>query len=242
MAKMIDTPPNTPDITWSKLKDWLYKLWKALQNFDVGVGANGNTQVNGNFTVTGNETVGGTITATGGINIPTGANLTGMPLSILSAAAGMDDGEAGQLVNSPTVACFATNSTQPSIPNNAFTTVTGWGGVSFNPGGGFNGTTGLYTVPQGGYYYVSVSCLFNNATWVNGQQWQSCIIQNGSQIAAFNVNCTTTGGFSTSLPVTAIVQCKAGDTIGLQAYQNSGGARNLYLAPYIYLIAIRIGS
>lgn len=33
---ILDPPPNTPDITWPKLKDWLYKLWKNFLGLTFG--------------------------------------------------------------------------------------------------------------------------------------------------------------------------------------------------------------
>lgn len=36
----LDPPPNTPQITWPKLKDWLYKLWQIVRGLTFGGDAN----------------------------------------------------------------------------------------------------------------------------------------------------------------------------------------------------------
>lgn len=132
----LNKPPSGQTFDWGTFKDWFFKVWKALQNFDVTTGANNNTQINGNLTVTG------------GIALPNGANLIGMPLSLLAASAGLDDGQAQFL---------------PSFANKINQIIK----VSvFNDAGSNTTSTSFVNVQVGSFTYTPVSTnSFLNICW-----------------------------------------------------------------------------
>jgi hypothetical protein len=81
-------------------------------------------------------------------------------------------------------------------------------------------TAGRVRVPTPGIYTVIGQVRFAvNATGARGVQ----IIQ-GENRQAMALHATTGGGVPTLVQVVATVSCVAGDTVAMQAFQNSGGA------------------
>jgi hypothetical protein len=134
-----------------------------------------------------------------------------------------------QIAASETVAARVYNTSGFSVPNASVAVITGWT-KTFDTHGAFNATTGVFTVPVAGKYRVSGMLLFSSAAysvtnpfsliaqqagsvssnWVLGETWP----------AANNTSNMSVGGSDT-------IQCNAGDTISVAAYQAQGGARTL---------------
>jgi hypothetical protein len=101
----------------------------------------------------------------------------------------------------------------------AFETVASYstGGTSFDTHGGFNATTGIYTVPVSGKYLVAWNISLNgNASGVgfSAALKSSTLICYGSSTP----NNTSTGIVTTG---SCLVDCVAGDTLKIQGWQNS---------------------
>ena len=45
----LDLPPNTPEFVWPRMKDWLYKLWRAVRN--ISSTGDGNTTILGPLSI-----------------------------------------------------------------------------------------------------------------------------------------------------------------------------------------------
>ena len=108
--------------------------------------------------------------------------------------------------------------------NGNFQNVASWNTALIDRAGAFNSTTGIYTVTTSGDFVVSGSVAFDsNAT--------------GARVLRVTKNTTTqyellaipTASGTCAMPFSCIVPCIAGETLKLEAYQNSGG--NLNYAP-----------
>lgn len=113
-----------------------------------------------------------------------------------------------------------------SVPNNAFTTLTGLT-EDLDTHAAFNATTGVFTVPTGfgGWYELGGGVGFDvNSTGQRGLRW----VKNGSEInGSSSLLDAAAGGNATMVPSrTILVSCAAGDTLALQGIQNSGGSLN----------------
>ena len=124
-------------------------------------------------------------------------------------------------------ALFYQNTSAQSIPNNAQTTITTWTKVSDRVNANFNASTGTFTAPATGYYQVSGTITFVAAVGVVNTDYAITVIANGVGIAAGSFFQESTSTASVGVSVTAIVSLTAGQTIVLQAFQNSGSARAL---------------
>ena len=127
-----------------------------------------------------------------------------------------------------TVAARYTNTGGFSIPNNAVTTITGW--VRDFDSHGFVSTNGVATIPVSGRYRISATMNIASGAMATGSELDILVTQTGSNarttyISQFysNASVTTLVGLAGSDTLSAL----AGDTISIQAYQNTGGARTL---------------
>lgn len=110
-----------------------------------------------------------------------------------------------------------------SIPNNAFTIITGWT-ATVNKGANLNTVTGIYTCPLTGQYDVRAAARFASATWVATGIAAVAVAVNGTQV---NFCATQIDAAATLVPQAHgawIVNCNANDQISIQVFQNSGAA------------------
>lgn len=210
----LDKPPDRESLDWRTLRTWLFKLWTVVRNFDLSAAAPGNTQIDGNLTVTG--------------------NLTGMPLSLLAAAAGEQDGssssngtQGGQYLG-PVIAMSAVNTSSQTIASTTLVNITGWTTVT-DTAHSFVASTGVYTVPVGGLYLVMGNVLMNTITYPADGYVQMTVNANATQIFN-NLNMPCGVAFTSSVylqgNVYIIRTFAAGDTITLQLAQSSSGPAN----------------
>ena|SRR5438067_2389576 len=103
--------------------------------------------------------------------------------------------------------------------NNAVQDITSWDAVTLDTHGSFNTTTGVYTVPVPGKYEIAANVSFTgNATGKRSFQ----IVKNGTGVTNSEFPAST--AYNNAMPGTIILDCAAGDTLKLTAYQNSGGS------------------
>lgn len=119
------------------------------------------------------------------------------------------------------------NSSLQSIPSGANTTVTNWTKVYDRVNANFNASTGVFTAPSTGYYQVSAQLTYASAAGVAGTVVQAIVNVNGAAVATGQTAINNTGTSIMAASVSAVVLVTAGQTIVLQAQQNSGSARAL---------------
>lgn len=121
------------------------------------------------------------------------------------------------------VAARATTSASTSIADATFTDVV-VNTVTYDTHGGFNTSTGVYTVKVPGKYRISGSAAisYSGAGLIN-----TSIYINGARYSDGNSGCSTNGSVISGAPVATEADLKVGDTVQLRIYQITGGARNL---------------
>lgn len=99
--------------------------------------------------------------------------------------------------------------------------VASWNAVTKDSHGGFNTTTGIYTCPAPGDYYVDARVGWaSNVTGV-----RQCVILKGSTIVQYSPDVTAAVSIGNHVGI-LIPNCVAGDTIKVQGFQSSGGNLN----------------
>lgn len=121
------------------------------------------------------------------------------------------------------VAMSAAKSTAQSIPTGVQTVVTGFTNIDSDVAGGFNSSTGVYTIQVSGQYDLYGSLGWANTSAVGARY--AILRVNGVVVATGQVS-----GANTEVTVSAkkTMQLKAGDQVTLVALQHSGGAMNTH--------------
>jgi hypothetical protein len=124
-----------------------------------------------------------------------------------------------------TVAAFGQNTAGQSIPNATVTTIQT--PTIRDDSHGALSTSGTYTVPVSGRYFVSVSINFSsNGTGAR----QVFVYKNGAVTGIGTTSVPSSTGNVTGCACSGYIQALAGDTITMRAYQGSGGALALSTA------------
>lgn len=192
----------------------------------------------GNLFLTATPAVGGTQTVylnTGDyIDVRTDANAT---INGLQIGINLQSGPSA-ISATETIAFRAKTNAGQSIPNNVETTVI-FGTVDTNTHNAYNPITGVFTVPASGLYCLSSMITFTANATANRIAYYK--INSTGYIGSAGISANTVGNRS-SLNGSTIYQLKAGDTITLTAYQNTGGALTLFAnAEENYFSIHRIG-
>jgi hypothetical protein len=116
------------------------------------------------------------------------------------------------------------NSSAQSIPNATDTTVTGWTKVADRVNANFNSSTGVFTAPVTGYYQVLAQITFGPHAGSAGSNYQVIIVANGVVVAIGTYLESAAVTAATGVNVSANVSLTAGQTIVIQAEQNTGSA------------------
>jgi hypothetical protein len=145
---------------------------------------------------------------------------------------------------SETVAASYGTSAAPSIPNNSATIVV-YPTRQFDTHGMMNTSTGVVTIPVSGKYLISAGHYFANAIVATATDVQTICRKNGFTVQGTNVPKSGTSGGPLTTQGTFVVQCNAGDTIGIFLLQaNSAATAQPLLASseFNYMTITRVGN
>lgn len=123
------------------------------------------------------------------------------------------------------VNCRYTNSSAQSISTATVTTITNWTKQS-DTHNAFNATTGLYTVPVSGTYFITASATLSSLTNASSQVTLGIQV-GGSNISNFNYTSNAMPFASITLNGTATATLIAGQVISIIVFQNQGASRTL---------------
>lgn len=117
------------------------------------------------------------------------------------------------------IAASATNNSGTHSANGAFQDIATWNAPSVDTYSSFDTSTGTYTIQVSGIYFVESSVAFSsNAT---GERVAKLVVNGSTQIAWAEI--PGSGSFQTNAYVSRVYSFNAGDTVKVQAFQNSGG-------------------
>ncbi|OMT68726.1 hypothetical protein AQ764_14200 [Burkholderia pseudomallei] len=121
------------------------------------------------------------------------------------------------------------NASGQSIPNNMATDITNWTKIVDRLNANFNATTGVYTAPANGYYLISAQIIYSSiAPAAIGDQFNLYLLINGSVVVvSSHFSETVSANFQPVSMVGRLHFLNAGDTVKLQAFQNSGSTDTL---------------
>lgn len=120
----------------------------------------------------------------------------------------------------------------------SYQTVSSWN-TETDPSSSFDTSTGVFTVKENGRYIVACSLSFNASAAGNARAVQ---IQNNGTVYAYG-SLAPTGGIISGVAASASIDCVNGDTIRLQAFQDTGGNLDYYTtAGYTTLFITKVGS
>lgn len=129
-----------------------------------------------------------------------------------------------------------------NISNNTSTEVV-FATKNFDSHNAMNTSTGTYTVPVSGKYQVSASFYYSTAITATATDTHIELWKNGSIYQAVNNPKSGTTAAPLSVSGTFLVQCNAGDTLQINALQNSGSAQTLASSgAYNWMAIERVGN
>ena len=114
-----------------------------------------------------------------------------------------------------------------SIPTATFTNVI-WNSGVVDTHGTLNQSTGVYTVPVSGWYQISGALIWSLVSWSSSVSQYAQLYIDGSNFKSLSATTvTTTASQNLTNNYSYLGYFKAGQTIAIAAYQNSGGAVTL---------------
>lgn len=119
------------------------------------------------------------------------------------------------------------NTAGQTVANNTLTTVTTWTKTFDRLSANFNASTGTFTAPATGYYHIDGQITFATAVGVVNSQYSVSIVANGVSVAVPTVYQQSTSTDALAVPFSCDVSLSAGQTLLIQAYQNTGASRTL---------------
>jgi hypothetical protein len=107
------------------------------------------------------------------------------------------------------------------------TTITGWDVTTApafnNLGSAFNITTGIFTAPATGTYYIDAN-IFIQQSANNGTSRNIDIAKNGTPIEMVQTPPPSSNAVNYSYQIRNVTQCNSGDTLVVRAYRVAGGS------------------
>lgn len=138
----------------------------------------------------------------------------------------------------PSISMSAGKTTGSHTASGSWQDVTSWDSPLMDRGGNFNATTGVYTINEPGDYDVYGTIVFStNATGIRAARiyHNNSVSHSGGEIVA-------SSSASVPVPFAQTIPCISGDTLRIQAFQNSGGSLS-YASSYSSLsICKRVSS
>jgi hypothetical protein len=122
-------------------------------------------------------------------------------------------------------AVFSTNTSAQSIPNGAFTTVTGWTAVT-DRNSNWTASTGTFTAPRAGMYMVSAALATAAVSWGANNNLSIAVFKNGTEVAQATKIIDAANGATTqgvALP-SVVISCAASDALTIRVFQSQGAA------------------
>jgi hypothetical protein len=223
-----------------------------------GAGIYGNVTNSGSFPIAGTiipgndeivDTSGGWQFIYGGVDslaVSASNVISGVPLNLTATGTALavtnNATIGGTLSASGNDALMYQNSSGQSIPNSTATTVTTWTKVADRVNANFTASTGTFTAPANGYYHVSAQLLYSANTGTLNAVFGAYVVANGVTVAqGMTSREAAASSYSDSASVDCVVSLTTGQTIVLQAFQNSGSAVALNTtAAFNYLSINRI--
>jgi hypothetical protein len=119
--------------------------------------------------------------------------------------------------------------------------VTTWTKVFDRVNANFNASTGVFTAPATGFYFVTAQLAFSANTGAVNTRGQISIVANGVTVAVGPYTRQTATSTEMTPQISALVNLTAGQTLVVQGNQNTGGAVTLDgSAQFNYLSIVRI--
>ena len=125
------------------------------------------------------------------------------------------------------IAAKAVSSAGTSLPNNTATVLTFDSIKNFDTHNALNTATGVYTVPETGYYQVNCMVSTANVAWVIGQSLDVSIQKNGVTTVNYYTEAEASNTAFLFAPLSDIIYCAQGDSIRVIVTINRGAATNL---------------
>lgn len=123
------------------------------------------------------------------------------------------------------------NVTGQTVATSTSVTLTGFTKVYDRVNANFNTATGTFTAPAECsitcYYQVSAQIVYASAVGVVNAQYSASIVVNGSPVCSGQSFQQSTSTEAITVPVSCVVAVTNGQTILIQAFQNSGASRTL---------------
>lgn len=172
----------------------------------------------------------------GGLIVGTGSNtFANLPVGtdnfVLSAASGQTDGvqwvSASSAFNS--VVAFQNQTTSSQSISTATSTKVTWGTPGIDSNSGWSVANNYYVIPNAGYYFVAASIVY--AAGYSAYDAKVEIQKNASVIQTGNIYHAAISAVGNP-QVTVVVSCAQGDTIQVNANQDSGASISLAGASY----------
>ena len=130
------------------------------------------------------------------------------------------------------------NASVQSLPSATATTITTWTKVYDRLSTNFAASTGIFTAPAAGFYHVDVIVTLVSALLVANDSFVINILVNGTPVIEGFATMQAAATAPLSVQASGVVQLALGQTITVQATQNTGSTKTLSASPINNTISI----
>jgi len=157
---------------------------------------------------------------------------------ILSLTDGGNLSVAGSLAAPGNDALLYSNSAGQSISSGTQTTLTTWTKNFDRVNANFNASTGTFTAPATDYYQVSAQLCFASHVGVVNAQYSVAFVVGGSNVYVGSFYQESTSTDAVCVPASSIVTMTSGQTLVIQAFQNTGGSVSMATSGTVSYLSI----